>query len=99
MKNYFIVILEGCEPLFINAPNIKSIFLFLMKWHGYSKKILLKTFDNLNRLNDFVELFEEITDEHIIYIDTISKYRNNSYLNETHTWYVNIDEDGDDINE
>ena len=94
MKQTFIFLIEGYDPLFIQSDSIKAIFLFLMKYHGYNKKILLKAFESIHTTKDCIELFETITNEHIIYLDTIKK---NLYLDETHTWYVNVNENGDEI--
>jgi len=94
MKQTFICLIEANDPLFIQSDSIKAIFLFLMKYYGYNKKILLKAFGSIETTKDCIELFEAITDEHIIYLDTI---KGNLYLDETHTWYVNVNENGDEI--
>lgn len=94
MKQTFICLIEATDPLFIQSDSIKAIFLFLMKYHGYNKKILLKAFESIQTTKDCIELFEAITDEHIIYLDII---KGNLYFDETHTWYVNVNENGDEI--
>ena len=94
MKQTFICLIESNDPLFIQSDSIREIFLYLMKFYGYNKPILLKSFTNIETTKDCIELFEAITDEHIIYLDTI---KGNLYLDETHTWYVNVNKNGDEI--
>ena len=64
-----------------------------MKWE-LKQYILHLMVHNFQIKKDCIELFEAITDEHIVYLDII---KGNLYFDETHTWYVNVNEKGDEI--